>query len=567
MVQRLCCQNRVTDSGLRILQCNLSRSRASHDEFLHHFMSHNYSVALLSEPYIGNKDSVHQIAGVSMYQFTAPRRPVKAAILVKDGCGVSLGLAQLSTPNLAVVEIGLRDRKLIIASGYVEPDDDQFNTLIQIQRLLAYSDSRLLIIGMDGNGAHYEWGCKNSDSRGDDICSLSASNNMTVINTGSHPTFEVTRNGTPCSSIVDITLASDSLTPRIRDWRVNEEACVSSDHHAVEFTIQDSGRRQTHVRESTFLFNNKTANWSKFRESLRSEMEKRQLSDSLLTPSTPSTIDSLVDAITDSCREACFTSMKLRGNQREFNPFWTPELESQKKTVIRLHHCVQQQKRRGLPTQDAAAQHQAAKKEYAKSIRKASAANFRNFCQKQGKEDVWSLTNRLLKDSPTSQPPSTLRVAAGFTESAYETATALLQHFYPDDTSDSSSTNITNSGVGSQSYPMLVMSPTSPKMKSGRALTSMNPHKAPGHDSLTSDIVTAFFDEYPALTTRVMNACLDSGHFPATWKKARVRILQKPGKEDYSQLSSFRPIGLLPVFGKLLEKLLIRRLTYAAHQD
>lgn len=40
--------------------------------------------------------------------------------------------------------------------------------------------------------------------------------------------------------------------------------------------------------------------------------------------------------------------------------------------------------------------------------------------------------------------------------------------------------------------------------------------------------------------------------------------MQKPGKDYYSCLSSFRPIELLPAFGKLLEKLLIGCLIYAA---
>ena len=61
-----------------------------------------------------------------------------------------------------------------------------------------------------------------------------------------------------------------------------------------------------------------------------------------------------------------------------------------------------------------------------------------------------------------------------------------------------------------------------------------------------------------------MNRCLDAGYFPKPWKAAVVKIIPKPGRDDYTSLSSFRPIGLLPVFGKLLEKLFVRRLTFAA---
>lgn len=35
-----------------------------------------------------------------------------------------------------------------------------------------------------------------------------------------------------------------------------------------------------------------------------------------------------------------------------------------------------------------------------------------------------------------------------------------------------------------------------------------------------------------------------------------------PGREDYTKPKSYRPIGLLPVLGKVLEKLLTRRLRW-----
>jgi ribonuclease HI len=465
-----------------------------------------------------------------------------------------------------VVELGLHHRKVVFASGYVEPDEDTFSTLPLINKLLTDYSSRLLVIGMDGNGAHYDWGCTSCDARGECISSIAAANNYAILNTGSLPTFEAHRNGVTCSSIVDITLVSDALAPKTSEWRRNTTACVSSDHHAVEFTITESGLRQKKDRESTFKFNNKTAKWDKFVGALHEEMESRLLTDNTIVLQLPADIDSLLQQVVDSCQSACLKSMKLRGNQREFNPFWTPELEAEKKKVIRLHHCLHETKIHGLPTAAAAKRHQEARVKYTKSIRKASALNFRNFCQRQGKEDVWSLTNRLLKDNPKAQPPSTLRLPTGYTESAEETASALLHHFYPDDTAD---TTYEHKYLRSRENILSKAEPEPPFTSDEvrECLKSMNPHKAPGHDALSSDIVTSFFEQFPNLTTSIMNSCLDAGYFPGAWKQAIVRILQKPGRDDYSQLGAHRPIGLLPVFGKLLEKLLIKRLTYRAQKD
>ena len=57
----------------------------------------------------------------------------------------------------------------------------------------------------------------------------------------------------------------------------------------------------------------------------------------------------------------------------------------------------------------------------------------------------------------------------------------------------------------------------------------------------------------------VFIACLKLG-FPMEWKRARVIMIPKPGK-DKSLPKSYRPISLLPVLGKLLERVLASRIS------
>jgi len=59
--------------------------------------------------------------------------------------------------------------------------------------------------------------------------------------------------------------------------------------------------------------------------------------------------------------------------------------------------------------------------------------------------------------------------------------------------------------------------------------------------------------------TQVYNAVLRRGFFPFQWKVAQVIIIQKLGK--LAELTeSYRPISLLPVLSKLVEKLLLSRI-------
>ena len=526
-------------------------------------MSSNFTVALLCEPYVGASKEVKGLRGLRIHQFPSGER-VKACIVLKDEVGDALGLSQLSTSNIAVVQLRLRSRLLTIISAYIEPDNDPSATFESIDEALQQTSEGYVIFGLDGNGAHHEWGCTNNNERGEALASLAASHSMTICNQGTSPTFEAIRHGHHCSSIVDITMASDSLTPFIRRWHVDTNACPTSDHNAIAFDIISSEFAEGGQRESTYFFNNKTAKWPKFHEALQSSSRsfKAAAARPLLTSAN---IDEAVSKLTEAIRSACFASMKLRGASQPTIPFWTPDLQQQKEKVVKLHHRLHQLKRSNRPLANFAELHSASKAEYARSIRKASTQNFRDFCKKQGPEDVWSLTNRLIKDSPGTKPPATLRIASGFTSTPQETAEALLHHFYPDDTPDDvahlrlrQDNDAPSTGISEPRF-------TSEEI--AEALSSMNPNRAPGHDNLTSDICTAAFEELRETITLLLNACLDIGYFPSSWKSAHVRILSKPAKTDYTDLSSFRPIGLLPVFGKLLEKLMIKRLNYFAQSS
>ena len=59
--------------------------------------------------------------------------------------------------------------------------------------------------------------------------------------------------------------------------------------------------------------------------------------------------------------------------------------------------------------------------------------------------------------------------------------------------------------------------------------------------------------------------CLRLGWFPDRFKRAKIVVLQKPGKtpETYRTPGGYRPIALLPAVGKVIEALVARRVTKA----
>ena len=482
---------------------------------------------------------------------------------MKQSLGGVLGLTHFSSFNLAVVQLSVRQRKLLLASVYIEPDVDANNTLVKLTKLVFDNIGVPIIIGGDMNANHQDWGCLDADERGDSIAALAASYQLSVCNSGSDPTYEEIRSGVHMSSIVDVTLASDNTVQFVRDWKVRTDVCVLSDHHAIEFCVDIGAGRERSVRSSTYLFNNKVADWSAFEKSINNKMRESGLSDANINIMDEDDLDEFVVSMTDAIRDSCFATMRLRGFAKPFNPLWNDALERHKKNCLKIHHRLNYKKARNLDVSDEIRDYHAAKKAYSSAIRKASTANFREFCNNQGKEDVWSKTSRLIKDAPVHRPPSTLKLGTNFTTSAQQTADELVRHFYPDDDADSIARHH-ELRARLDDRPFSLDEPDFTPDEVVDCLQTMSPNRAPGHDNLKSDICLRFTQLFPSLVTKLMNRCLHIGHFPSSWKLAVVKILPKAGREDYTDLTSYRPIGLLTTFSKLLEKLFVRRLTYDA---
>ena len=88
-------------------------------------------------------------------------------------------------------------------------------------------------------------------------------------------------------------------------------------------------------------------------------------------------------------------------------------------------------------------------------------------------------------------------------------------------------------------------------------LSRTSNNSAPGLSGIGYKLIKWAFASNPARFIDLYNACLMLGHH--LWKTARVVVIPKPGKPDYSVPKAYRPISLLECCGKLLEKIVAKR--------
>jgi ribonuclease HI/endonuclease/exonuclease/phosphatase family metal-dependent hydrolase len=87
---------------------------------------------------------------------------------------------------------------------------------------------------------------------------------------------------------------------------------------------------------------------------------------------------------------------------------------------------------------------------------------------------------------------------------------------------------------------------------------------APGEDEIPTCILKV---AWPVIKDKVLllfQGCLRRGYHPKCFRQAILAIIPKPKKDDLSSPRSYRPIALLSVLGKGLERLIARRMSWVA---
>jgi len=81
----------------------------------------------------------------------------------------------------------------------------------------------------------------------------------------------------------------------------------------------------------------------------------------------------------------------------------------------------------------------------------------------------------------------------------------------------------------------------------------IDPKKAPGYDLCNGIILKELSHKGLRAITQIYNAVLQSEYFPCQWKMGQIIMIVKPGKNP-SDITSYRPISLLPIVSKILQK-------------
>ncbi|CAG9138628.1 unnamed protein product [Plutella xylostella] len=494
--------------------------------------------------------------------------PVKSAIIILDPSFSLVEDHTMVTENIVTVVLERGPVKLGLVSVYLEGDKSLNPYLSTVQSCMSRINTKTVILGGDINAKSQWWGCEHEEPRGTTFSEFAAQQDLHVLNEGTEPTFYIWRGDNLYTSRVDVTLATSALFHRVQNWSVQADLVPSApDHRAITFAI-DFGKlaHSPPPPKTTRLYNSKKADWVKFGASM--DVGLADLTVEMIEAiEAPDDLEKAIGQYTAAIKKACDDSIPLISPCKKYKPanWWTKDLNNLKRELKILRGRIKNanSRRRDVVVEE----YLTAKEKYKTEIEKAKTSSWVEFCAKQDGESVWDGIYRVLRCVSKSHEDILLKDNGGNTLDAQQSVDFLAQTFYPADvldceTDEQRAIRIRTDRAEEQLRATPCEHLPFTRHELTEVLQGISPKKAPGEDGLTADICRAAIGANVNIFLALINTCLRLGYFPKYWKAAVVKILRKPCKEDYSQPKSHRPIGLLAVLGKILEKMFAKRLLW-----
>ena len=143
----------------------------------------------------------------------------------------------------------------------------------------------------------------------------------------------------------------------------------------------------------------------------------------------------------------------------------------------------------------------------------------------------------------------------------------MMDHHFPDDTTEDDTPSATetrmyaqNLRLSNQQQPRSI---TLPELE--QIIDSLGCKKAPGLDHITANMIKKSGSTSLQLFLKILNNSIETAYFADEWQQGEVIFIPKGKGKDTTQISSYRPITLLPIMGKIFERIIKTRIEEFAH--
>ena len=415
-------------------------------------------------------------------------------------------------------------------------------------------DSNKLIVG-DFNAHHPLWDTRHPEnSTGSHLTqSLMQNSSLTVLTPVNLNTYFHT--ALRQFSTLDLCIINSHLIP---SSSIQLGPDLGSDHSPIQIELSFSPILCPVKRRSRWIFNNSTQ-WQKFISLLP---QYNSPPSNSLDNSYKSFSDNIIQTAS-----ICFKKTKESVTPKFSSPWWNDECND---AIRHRRHCKNLFHRH--PTAENLTNLRRAEALAKLVTKKAKRKSLIDFASTLNREtpvtQIWSYLGKFArKHSPTPCYP----ILSGdqILTTPISKANAIGTHY---------STIFNSANHDIDVNPLLI---TTALAMSDDSITPFNcpflPHEldavldklktsAPGYDNIHNLMLKNLPINYRQWALQLLNESFMQSHIPSSWKQTLILPILKPNKSPLDA-SSYRPIALLPCFGKVAEKMICNRITYVLEKN
>lgn len=500
-------KSQKTINTINILQLNLNRSRRAFDLLINKIKESDVDIVIGQEPNKAKSKALYCDKYCDTFLYVNRKLPV---IDIRKGEGFVLAKLEFCT----------------VISCYFSPNKpiDGFIELLESIETEIRHIRTGIILGGDLNAKASVIGSETTDARGRLLEEWLLSNRLIVLNEGNDPTFV----GAGGTSRIDFSAASEKISTKISNWTVLTDEENLSDHSTIYFNLD------LHTA-NTPIYSNKRGGWCVTETRARNFLEDTQ-NQTNIEDMTP---DKLIECITIKCNKHFKT--KSEDNKRKPVYWWNENIASKREQCIQFRRILTRARKKKVvaAVSDATRNYKSAKTELNKLIIESKNKCWKNL-QDELDENVWGKAYQIVSRK--------VKQSTGTAITRDETNRQIDKLFPEQELIKREIKELSSNSIPLFGQDELKL-----------AIETLKPKKAPGPDMITPKIAQLYYKTNSEEMLHAFNNCLKRGIFPPIWKEAKLVLLEKPKKENETE-TSYRPICLISVIGKLLEKLVVQRL-------
>lgn len=525
-------------SHLRIMEWN-ANGLLNHQQELQAVLDiDNVDVCLIAETHFTNQSFI-KFKGYKVYHTIHPDNDAKggSAVIIKDNILHHVEIEYRTEEIQATaVSIKTKNYQVIVSAIYCPPKHklkkDQYLDFLKTQ-------GNRFIIGGDFNAKNTHWGSRLITTKGRELLEAIRENGCESLSTGKPTYWPTDLNKIP--DLIDFFIVRNISANFLQ---IEEGWDMNSDHSPIILTLSENVIK----RENNPTLVNRLTDWESFKQTLE---EKIDLSVPLRNEQQ---LDKEVEIFIKHIQLAAWDNTpNIRRRITGSNyPKEIRDLITQKRRLRRKW----QQTRAPQDKTNLNNASQQLKREIQRIKNETISAYLKELTDDSSTEySLWKATKRLKR--PIMQIPPIRQEDNKWAKNSEQKANRFANHLEKTFQPNEEQEDIPDLEIPIQEE--VEIRHTSPKEVISEIKENINPKKAPGFDLITGEVLKQLPRKAILKLTHLINAAFRLKYVPRLWKVAEVIMILKPGKPPH-EVTSYRPISLLPVMSKLFEKLLLKRL-------